>query len=80
MGKSQMKLKIKNRIHVLRAEMRISQEQLANAIEVTRATINSIEGGNYNPSLELAFRISRFFKTDLNNIFQVEENENEDIS
>ncbi len=72
MGKTKMKLKIKNTVHVLRAEKRISQEQLANAIEVTRATINSIEKGNYNPSLELAFRISEFFEKDITEIFSVE--------
>ncbi|MCO4754625.1 MAG: helix-turn-helix transcriptional regulator [Bacteriovoracaceae bacterium] len=63
---------MKNTVHVLRAEKRISQEQLANAIEVTRATINSIEKGNYNPSLELAFRISEFFEKDITEIFSVE--------
>ena len=72
MGKSKMKLKIKNNVHVLRAEKRISQEQLANEIDVTRATINSIEKGNYNPSLELAFRIAEFFEKDINEIFVVE--------
>ena len=72
MGKTKMKLKIKNNVHVLRAKKRISQEQLANEIEVTRATINSIEKGNYNPSLELAFRISEFFEKDITEIFSVE--------
>ncbi len=67
------KLPIESRIHVLRAEMRITQEQLANEIRVNRATIVAIEKGNYNPSLELAFRIARFFQTDINNIFSVKE-------
>ena len=67
-----MKLKIKNNVHVLRAERRMSQEQLAGEIEVTRATINSIEKGNYNPSLELAFRIAEFFEKDITEIFSVE--------
>ena len=77
MGKTKMKLKISNNIHVLRAEKRISQEQLANEIEVTRATISSIEKGNYNPSLELAFRIALFFEKDINDIFIVEGEHNE---
>jgi putative transcriptional regulator len=61
-GKTQMKLRITNVIHVLRAEKKMGQDQLAQAVEVTRATINSVEKGSYNPSLELAFRIARFFK------------------
>ncbi|MBP2661150.1 MAG: transcriptional regulator [Firmicutes bacterium] len=76
MTKSTMQLKIINRLHVIRAEHRITQDQLAKAIGVTRATIVAIEGGGYNPSLELAFRLARYFKTDINAIFSVEE-ENE---
>ncbi|HWQ62043.1 MAG TPA: helix-turn-helix transcriptional regulator, partial [Negativicutes bacterium] len=51
------------------------QEQLAKEIGVTRATIVAIEGGGYNPSLELAFRIARYFRTDINAVFSVEEGE-----
>jgi putative transcriptional regulator len=58
---------------VFRAEERITQEQLAKAVGVTRATIVAIERGNYNPSLELAFRIARHFKADINSIFSVKE-------
>ena len=72
MGKNPMKLKITNNINVLRAEKRLSQEQLANEIEVTRATISAIEKGNYNPSLELAFRIAQYFEKDIKEIFTVE--------
>ncbi len=73
MSKCQPQLKIINRLHVLRAEHRLTQEQLAREIGVTRATIVAIEGGDYNPSLELTFRIARYFKTDINTIFSVEE-------
>ncbi len=66
-------LKIKSRLHVFRAEQRLTQEQLAREIGVTRATIIAIEGGGYNPSLELAFRIARHFKTDIDSIFSIEE-------
>lgn len=77
MTKSNMQLKISNRLHVFRAEHRITQEQLAKEVGVTRATIVAIEGGGYNPSLELAFRLARYFKTDINAIFSVEEENNE---
>lgn len=73
MPKSVPQLKIVNRLHVLRAEQRITQEQLAKEVGVTRATIVAIEGGGYNPSLELAFRIARYFNTDINRIFSIEE-------
>jgi len=73
MPKPLPQLKIASRVHVLRAERRITQEQLAREIGVTRATIVAIEGGGYNPSLELAFRIARYFKTDIGSVFMVEE-------
>ncbi|MDT8903631.1 helix-turn-helix transcriptional regulator [Selenomonadales bacterium 4137-cl] len=73
MTKPLPQLKIVNRLHVFRAERRLTQEQLAREIGVTRATIVAIEGGGYNPSLELAFRIARFFNADINSIFSVEE-------
>ncbi|MHB8067830.1 MAG: helix-turn-helix transcriptional regulator [Desulfobaccales bacterium] len=73
MSKCPPRLKIVNRLHVLRAEYRLTQEQLAKEIGVTRATIVAIEGGGYNPSLELAFRLARYFQTDINAIFSIEE-------
>ena len=73
MSKSLPQLKIINRLHVFRAIQRMTQEQLAKEVGVTRATIVAIEGGGYNPSLELAFRIARYFRTDINTIFSIEE-------
>lgn len=73
MSKSVMQLKIVSRLHVLRAERRLTQEQLAREIGVTRATIVAIERGDYNPSLELAFRLARFFQQDISAIFSIEE-------
>jgi len=67
-----VKLKINSRLHVLRAEQRITQEQLAKEVGVTRATIVAIEGGDYNPSLELAFKLARFFNVRIEDIFSVE--------
>ena len=73
MGKNQIQLNIRNNISVLRAEFQVSQQTLADEINVTRATISSIEKGKYNPSLELAFKIAIYFKKDINDIFSVED-------
>ena len=73
MARIEQTLTIKNEVHVLRARKRLSQQELAEAIGVTRATINAIECRDYNPSLELAFRIARFFGVGVEEIFSVEE-------
>ncbi len=75
MGKVPTKLSIQSKIHVCRAEKRITQQELADAIGVTRATIISIEKGNYNPSLELSFRIALYFGKNIQDIFYVEESD-----
>jgi putative transcriptional regulator len=63
------KLIIYNSIQEMRAAKNLTQQELADAIEVTRATIIALEKGNYNPSLELVFRLAKFFKTNINKIF-----------
>lgn len=73
MGNLTVQLKIKSRLALLRAERGITQQDLADAIAVTRATIIAIEKENYNPSLELSFRLARFFKTDIHSIFYIQE-------
>jgi len=73
MGNLKVKLTLVNSLHVLRAEMKLTQQELADAIGVTRATVNALEKGNYNPSLELAFRLSLYFKKNIQDIFKVEE-------
>lgn len=60
---------ITNRIHIERAERRISQEELAVAVGVTKQTISGIERGKYLPSIELAFKISDVFDKEINEIF-----------
>lgn len=65
--------KIKNNINALRLERKMTQQALADAVSVTRATINAMEKGGYNPSLELAFRLARFFEVDIHSIFFVED-------
>lgn len=57
----------------LRKEQGITQDELADALEVSRQTISSIENGRYNPSIVLAFRIARFFKMSIEQIFLFEE-------
>ena len=61
---------MKNRIKVLRAERNMTQEELANEVQVSRQTINAIETGKFDPSLPLAFKISRLFQLAIENIFQ----------
>ena len=67
------KLLIENKIQDLRASKGLTQQELADELEVTRATIVALEKGSYNPSLELAFRISRFFKTGIETIFKAKD-------
>jgi putative transcriptional regulator len=64
---------IGNKIYELRTEKKLTQQALADAVGVTRATINAMEKGAYNPSLELAFRLARYFEVDIHSIFFVEE-------
>ncbi|HHT68296.1 MAG TPA: helix-turn-helix transcriptional regulator [Firmicutes bacterium] len=66
---------MKNRLSDLRREWGVTQEELADALEVSRQTISSIENGRYNPSIVLAFRIARFFKTTIEQVFIYDEKE-----
>ena len=58
-----------NRISVLRAERGLSRQGLADALGINYQTIGYLERGDYNPSLELAFRISEFFRLPVEAIF-----------
>ncbi|MFA7229456.1 MAG: helix-turn-helix transcriptional regulator [Melioribacteraceae bacterium] len=64
---------MKNILHILRAEHRLSQEDLAKKLEVSRQTINAIEREKYDPSLPLALKIARFFSKKVEEIFFMEE-------
>lgn len=55
----------------LRNAKKITQQELADAIGVTRATVLALERGDYNPSLELAFRLSKFFNKKIDDLFWV---------
>lgn len=62
---------IQNNIRTLRFHAgEMTQQQLADEVGVSRQTIVAIEKGNYSPSLELAFRISRLFNTPLEEVFE----------
>ena len=62
-----------NRLRVLRAEKGWSQAELAGQLRVSRQTINAIETEKYDPSLPLAFRISRLFNQSIESIFEFRE-------
>ena len=60
---------MQNNVEKMRKLRDLSQEQLGEALGVSRQTIISIEKGKYNPSLDLAFRMARFFETPIEEIF-----------
>ena len=61
---------INNRLSVLRAEKKWSQQEVASRLGVSRQTIVSLENNRYSPSLRLAFEISELFEKDINEVFQ----------
>ena len=65
---------MRNRLEEIRKGKGITQEELANALEVSRQTIGSLENRRYNPSIKLAFKIARFFNISIEEIFIYEEN------
>ena len=66
---------MKNRIKIERAIKDLTQEELAIKIGVSRQTINSIEKSRYIPSTVLALKISQEFDKNVNEIFELEEND-----
>ena len=62
-----------NRLEEIRKQRGIKQEELADALEVSRQTIGSLENGRYNPSIILAFKIAKFFNMSIEEIFIYEE-------
>ena len=61
------------RLKELRKEHKITQDELAGAVGVTRQTIISLENGKYNASLQLAYRIARYFDLHIEAVFVFEE-------
>ena len=64
---------LKNRLEEIRKQFGITQEELADRLEVSRQTIGSLENGRYNPSILLAFKIAKFFNLKIEEIFIYEE-------
>ncbi|MGX7024501.1 helix-turn-helix transcriptional regulator [Vagococcus hydrophili] len=58
-----------NRIKKFRTEKKISQLELAKRVGVARQTINLIENGKYNPSLDLCIKLAKELESDLNSLF-----------
>jgi putative transcriptional regulator len=68
---------MKNNIRVARAERRMTQQQLADSIGVSRQTVNAIESGRFVPSTILALRIARLFERPVEDMFMLEESDNQ---
>lgn len=64
---------MKNRLEEIRKKKGIKQEDLAEILHVSRQTISSLENGKYNPSIQLAFKIARYFGMHIEEIFLYEE-------
>lgn len=64
---------MRNKIEEFRKENGITQVDLADALEVSRQTIGSLENGRYNPSITLAFKIARYFGRTIEEVFIYEE-------
>jgi putative transcriptional regulator len=68
---------MKNSIRVARAERRLTQQQLAEAIGVSRQTVNAIESGRFIPSTVLALKIARLFERPVESVFELEPEDDE---
>lgn len=64
---------IRNNVRDLRAAREMTQQQLADQIDLTRQTVIAIEGDKYSPSLETAFRIANVFGVSLEDVFQYQD-------
>lgn len=60
---------MKNRIEEIRKARGVNQEELAKALGVSRQTISSLENGRYNPSIELAYKLSKYFGMMIEEVF-----------
>lgn len=60
---------MKNRLKELRKSQKLTQDELASAVGVSRQTINAIENDKYNPTLELAIRLARYLRMPVEELF-----------
>jgi putative transcriptional regulator len=63
---------MRNEVRTLRTDRRLSQQQLAEAMDVSRQTINSIEKERYTPSLPLAIALARYFEKTVEEVFHAD--------
>jgi putative transcriptional regulator len=68
---------LKNKLEEIRKQKGIKQEELADAMGVSRQTISSLENGRYNPSVILAIKLARYFRLSVEDIFIYEETNDE---
>ena len=66
---------LKNRIEQIRKEQNIRQEDFAKSMGVSRQTISSLENGRYTPSIQLAYKIAKYFDMTIEEVFIFEEDE-----
>lgn len=64
---------MKNRLKIKRAEKEVNQQELAEALSVSRQTIVAIEAGRFNPSTKLALKIASFFSCSVHELFYLED-------
>lgn len=64
---------MKNRLRVYRTMTNLTQSELAGKLGITRQTVIAIEKERYDPSLDLAFRLAKFFRVSIEDIFQYDE-------
>ena len=67
---------MKNNLEEIRKKSNYTQEELADKLGVSRQTINSLENGKYNPSIQLAFKLAKFFNLSIESLFIFEEDWN----
>lgn len=66
-----MKITVKNKIKLIREERNIRQNEMAEALNVSRQTMTAIENHKYNPSLELSLKIANYFDLKVEDIFEL---------
>jgi putative transcriptional regulator len=70
---------LSNTIRVERARKKITQAELAEAIQVSRQTIHAVEAGKFVPSINLALKMAKYFNIDFDELFRLEQEENSNL-